>query len=261
MPRAIPSRLSPFLAPIAHRGLHDAATGRIENSASAFHAAVAAGVGIECDVQAAAGDEPIVFHDETLDRLIGRPDAVADLSAAQLSQIAYPGTRDRIIPLADLFAEINAAVPLMVEIKTVSGRDWRPLADRVIGLASAYRGPVALKSFDTDLVAHIKTAAPTLPRGLVAADLRNEVQLADDRARVDRMAHLLDSGPADPMFVSYRASDLPNPVVRYVRDVVGLPVFTWTIRDLESVAAAKRWADAPIFEALAPDDVKAAWTS
>ena len=37
--------------PIAHRGLHDRSRGIIENSRSAFEAAVAQGYGIECDVQ------------------------------------------------------------------------------------------------------------------------------------------------------------------------------------------------------------------
>ena len=43
-----------FLRPIAHRGLHDAAKGVIENTAAAFEAAIAKGYGIECDVRPAA---------------------------------------------------------------------------------------------------------------------------------------------------------------------------------------------------------------
>jgi glycerophosphoryl diester phosphodiesterase len=43
-----------FLRPTAHRGLHDAAKGIIENTAAAFEAAIAKGYGIECDVRPAA---------------------------------------------------------------------------------------------------------------------------------------------------------------------------------------------------------------
>ena len=50
--------------PIAHRGLHDLAAGVIENSPSAAQAAIAAGFGIECDVQLTADGEAVVF-DET----------------------------------------------------------------------------------------------------------------------------------------------------------------------------------------------------
>ncbi|HKH33089.1 MAG TPA: glycerophosphodiester phosphodiesterase family protein, partial [Beijerinckiaceae bacterium] len=55
--------------PIAHRGLHDAAAGRIENTLSAADAAIAGGYPIECDVQDTADGEAVVFHDFTLDRL------------------------------------------------------------------------------------------------------------------------------------------------------------------------------------------------
>ncbi len=71
--------------PIAHRGLHNAAQGVIENSTSAAQAAIARGFAIECDVQLTADGEAVVFHDFTLDRLteaVGRVDA---MTAAQLA--------------------------------------------------------------------------------------------------------------------------------------------------------------------------------
>jgi len=62
--------------PVAHRGLHDAKAGVIENTAAAFQAAVDGGYAMECDVQISADGEAMVFHDDTLDRLMqdsGRP--------------------------------------------------------------------------------------------------------------------------------------------------------------------------------------------
>ncbi len=61
---------SAFLRPIAHRGLHDAAKGIIENTVPAFEGAIARGYGIECDVRPAGCATPMVFHDLTLERLI-----------------------------------------------------------------------------------------------------------------------------------------------------------------------------------------------
>ncbi len=55
--------------PIAHRGLHDATMGVIENTLAAAEAAIGGGFAIECDIQLSADGEAIVFHDETLDRL------------------------------------------------------------------------------------------------------------------------------------------------------------------------------------------------
>ena len=55
--------------PIAHRGLHDAPSGVIENTPSAFRAAIASGYGIECDLQVSADGEAMVYHDDVLGRL------------------------------------------------------------------------------------------------------------------------------------------------------------------------------------------------
>ena len=55
--------------PIAHRGLHDAASGIIENTAGAVRAAVAGGYGIEVDLQLSADGEAMVHHDAALGRL------------------------------------------------------------------------------------------------------------------------------------------------------------------------------------------------
>ena len=44
--------------PVAHRGLHDAAAGIIENTPSAFAAAIAAHYAIECDLQLSAMVRP-----------------------------------------------------------------------------------------------------------------------------------------------------------------------------------------------------------
>ncbi|MBM3625924.1 MAG: glycerophosphodiester phosphodiesterase, partial [Alphaproteobacteria bacterium] len=77
--------------PIAHRGLHDASKGVIENSISAARAAIAAGFGVECDVQLTADRELIVFHDESLDRLTDGAGAVATHRADELRRLRLRG--------------------------------------------------------------------------------------------------------------------------------------------------------------------------
>jgi len=54
-----------FDRPIAHRGLHDRASGVIENSRSAFEAAIARGFTIECDVQISSDGVPVIFTTTT----------------------------------------------------------------------------------------------------------------------------------------------------------------------------------------------------
>ncbi|MEO0357542.1 MAG: glycerophosphodiester phosphodiesterase family protein, partial [Pseudomonadota bacterium] len=60
-----------FARPITHRGFHDAAAGRIENSPQAIQAAIDHGYGIEIDVQRSADSVAMVFHDYSLQRLTG----------------------------------------------------------------------------------------------------------------------------------------------------------------------------------------------
>ena len=81
MPRPMPDFT---LLPIAHRGLHDAGSGVIENSLSALAAAAAAGYGIELDVQLSADGEAMVFHDYALDRLTAETGPVRARTAAAL---------------------------------------------------------------------------------------------------------------------------------------------------------------------------------
>ncbi len=75
--------------PIAHRGLHDAAAGVIENTASAFAAAIAGGYGIETDLQISADGEAMVHHDDALGRLTEGSGRLADMTAAEIKAVRF----------------------------------------------------------------------------------------------------------------------------------------------------------------------------
>ena len=53
-------------------------------------------------------------------------------------------------------------------------------------------------------------------------------------------------------FLAYRVSDLPSPVPGFSRNVLGLPLLTWTVRTPEDQRRAARHADQIIFEGLRP---------
>src|SRR5256885_13979681 len=88
--------------PVAHRGLHDSAAGVIENTPSAFAAAVAGNYAIECDLQLSADGETMVFHDDTLERLTQGSGRVDALAASALKRVPFRATSDRMIPLGQL---------------------------------------------------------------------------------------------------------------------------------------------------------------
>jgi len=243
-----------FMRPIAHRGLHDAARGIIENTVPAFEAAIARGYGIECDVRPAACGTPMVFHDLTLDRLIDAEGPLASHAAQDLKQLRYREGGGGMVDLTELLALVAGRVPLLIEIKSEwdapDARFLKAIADTAI----SYQGPIALMSFDPTVMADVRELAPDIPRGIVSgqflADCWWRDKLGPERAY--DLTHLLESGQAEPDFYAYDVTALPTPVTRFTREVLGLPLFTWTVRTEEQRATAARWADAPIFEGYEP---------
>lgn len=254
MPRVIPLDRSVFVRPIAHRGWHDGARGRIENTAPAFEAAFAAGFGIECDLQPAADGTPLVFHDFELERLLDAKGPIRKRSPAEVAKLTYRGSTERILPFADLLDLAAKRGPMLVEIKS----DWRAphagFLEQIAATARRYKGPLALMSFDPLVMARMADLAPKIPRGIISGvyDGPDWDVTRLGAVRADRLTHLLESAPASPSFYAYDVSALPTPVTRYVREVDGLPLFTWTVRTAADRKTAARWADAPIFEGVAP---------
>jgi glycerophosphoryl diester phosphodiesterase len=245
---------SVFIRPIAHRGLHDAAAGCIENTAPAFAAGLARGLGLECDLQPALDGTPHVFHDATLDRLTQANGRFAARSSAELARIQHRASGEGILTFADFLDLAGGRGPLLVEIKSDWTRDDDFLA-KVAALALAYRGPIALMSFDPAVMAAMAALAPGVPRGIVSGSYAGSGWWQDQLSpeRCERLRNLLDSGPARPSFYAYEVGALPTPVTRYVREVQHLPLFTWTVRTAQDRARAAHHADAPIFEGEIPE--------
>lgn len=243
-----------FLKPIAHRGLHDAGNGLVENTAAAFEAAIAKGYGIECDVRPAKGGTPIVFHDDTMERLTVASGAMAAHDAAALKAFKFHIGDHRIIELAELLDLVAGRQPILVEIKSEWDAPDPDFLEAIATLARGYTGPLALMSFDPAVIAPMRDMAPEVPRGIVSGvideDEKWRERLGAERAY--RLTHLLESRAAAPDFYAYQVGALPTPVTQFVREVMGIPLFTWTVRTAEDRATASRWADAPIFEGFEP---------
>lgn len=247
MPAAVLDRAT-FVRPIAHRGLHDTGLGRLENSAPAFEAAIEGGFGIECDVRAAAGGVPVIFHDADCQRLLGLCSEVAELTAADLAALLYPDGSP-VLTLAAFLALVAGRVPVLVELKG----DFRPVdpafVEEVALQASAYRGPLAVMSFEPELMQAMSRLAPQIPRGLVAADFETDAKTVAvlGEARASSLARMEAFEEVGACFAAYDVNGLPKPVTERLR-CSGVPVFCWTVRNERQLAIAKEHADAPIFE-------------
>jgi glycerophosphoryl diester phosphodiesterase len=238
--------------PVAHRGLHDAARGIIENSASSIEAAMENHYAIEVDLQCTADHRPIVFHDRTLDRLTSETGAVAGRSAVELCTIPLKHSRDYILSLRDLLALVHGRVPLLLEVKSTWSDDRRFEANIAKELAG-YTGHVAIMSFDPHCVAAFRACAPSLPRGLISERFQDP-RYRSHLITLQRFAmrHLLTSAIARPHFIAYDINALPALAPAIARRLLGLPVLTWTVRNETERARATRYADAMIFEGVVP---------
>jgi glycerophosphoryl diester phosphodiesterase len=231
------SRLTQLIArPFAHRGLHGG--GRSENSRAAFAAAIAAGSGIELDVQASADGQAMVFHDYDLERLSEGFGAFAALAGAELQRIRLKGSDETIPTLTEILALIDGRTPLLIELKS-PGRRVAPLCRAVQRALQAYSGAVAAMSFNPEIGRHFYRQAPDVLRGLVVTEQGKGL-----RGRIERPLALWRSH-AD--FLAYDIRDLPSRFAA-ARRATGMPVLTWTVRSLVERARAAEHASQIIYE-------------
>jgi glycerophosphoryl diester phosphodiesterase len=127
----------------------------------AFELAVSAGAdGLEFDVRLDGEGNVIVFHDDKLERLIGRPGTIRDLSAAERAALRV---RDEPIPL---LAEVLDAFDLELDIEIKSERLGR--ADDVVAavakiLAASRRlDRMMVSSFDPVVLLQLHHRVPEI---------------------------------------------------------------------------------------------------
>jgi glycerophosphoryl diester phosphodiesterase len=199
---------------LAHRGDWRRAP---ENTLPALLAAlaVAACDGLEFDVRLSADGVPVLLHDETLDRVQGRPDPVNTVRARALEDLGVPS-------LADVLAAIPHRAFLDVELK---GRHDRA----VVEVLAAGRGPglvnAVVSSFESDTLERVAGLVPRWPRWLNAVDLAPAtIATAID---LDCRAISADWRSIDPgSMARARAS--------------GLEVAAWTVRRRPTAARLER---------------------
>jgi len=201
--------LTPII--VAHRGLW---AGRfVENSHEAFAAAAAAGFGAECDVQAAADGEPVVIHDETLERTTTGRGAAASFTSQQLRSLRL---RDAERP-----AELGGPVPLLADVAhlvalvEVKPRDCPDLVWRVIRVMSGRQW--LLQSFDERNLVHARQVDPSVAAALLVEDA-DGVEAAIDGGWTIHLDHQL----------------LDQPTMHRLRDR-GLRVGVWTVNTEEEI--------------------------
>ena len=150
--------------PFAHRGLHDGNRSVPENSLAAARAAVAAGYGIECDLQVCTDGVPIVFHDNSLNRITGRKSgSISSRTSAFLTQLDL-GSGKRICKLEDALVQLIPRIPVNIEMK-FNHLHYRPLVFAVLELLDKHQaqGDVLISSFFHQSLEILNRKNPQVP--------------------------------------------------------------------------------------------------
>lgn len=238
--------------PIAHRGLHDARAGIIENMPAAFAAAIEATYSIETDLRLTADGEAMVFHDSTLDRLTEETGPISERNSRTLKLVKVRNTDEAMMTLGELTDLVAGRVPLLLELKS----QWEyagGLEDRVAQVLRTYHGPVAAMSFDPRNLERLRRVAPDLPRGIVSERFRD----AHYWSRLSswqrfRLRHMLHAPVTRPDFIAYDVRGLPSAAPLLARYMFGKPLLTWTVRSQKERRCARWFANQMIFEGFRP---------
>lgn len=237
-------------APIAHRAYHDLAAGRPENSRAAIRAAIAAGYGIEIDLQLSQDGVAMVFHDYDLQRLTGQTGAVQRKTAAELSQIPLLGGQETIPTFAEVLALVNGQVPLLVEVKDqdgIMGANVGRLEKAAARDLEGYTGDVALMSFNPHSVRILSGLCPDVPRGLTTSAYTQVDWPLLPKGTRDRLRDIPDYVSSKCCFISHEAEYLSTPEVARLK-ARGATILCWTITSAADEATAREIADNVTFE-------------
>lgn len=240
--------------PLAHRGLHGLQPGHPENSLPGFRAAVAAGYGVEMDVQLSSDNRAMVFHDYSLERLTAERGPVRQRSAAELGNITLTGAETGIPTLEEVLTQIDGRVPVLIELKDQDGALGPGVGKLEHAVATAlegYRGSAAVMSFNPYSIRAMAHEAPGLPRGLVTDAFTREGWPLVPVARLDQLRPLPDAQSHGISFISHDVNDLDNPAVTRLAGA-GLNILCWTVRSPEQETAARKVADNITFEGYLP---------
>ena len=222
----------------AHRGLHG--DGIPENTLAGAEAAIAAGMGIECDIQRSADDWPMVFHDWDLLRLTGTEGLTEAATSIELRQLRYLDSEEGPAALTDLLTLVEGRAPILIEIKSKPGYDVESTCRAVDRCLESYDGDHAVMSFDPRVARWFRRNSPHTVAGLV---MREDEHGFTQKRWQRRLAFAI----AKPDFLAYHIAALPNAWVAGLR-ANGLPILTWTVNSPETRARALLHTDALISE-------------
>lgn len=226
---------------IAHRGYHNIEKGIPENSIIAFNESIKNNYIIELDVHILKDGEVVVFHDDNLKRMTGIDKKIKECTYCEISKLRLKETDEKIPLLKDVLNLVDGKVPIIIELKTdvICGK----LEKEVIKILEQYNGEYAIKSFNPLSVNYFRKHSPTMIRGQLASDFKNDKMLILKKIFLKNM---LFNFISKPDFISYDIRALPNKKIARLKEKQ--IILGWTARTQEELEKARKYCDNVIFE-------------
>lgn len=244
---------------IAHRGLHGGEAPALEeardneggyaergyavpeNSLTAFRLAAEKGYPIETDIHITKDGKIAVFHDDTLDRMCGRPGKPEEFTLKDLRELTLAGTREHIPSFEELLETVDGRVPLLIEFKCVDAEHCEKLCRAAVPVLDTYKGKYAIQSFYPFVQRWFKKNRPEVMRGQLASGFYKDGPVKF------LLGTLMFNIFARPDFVSYNMDNRGNVFFR-LSVLLGAMPFGWTFRTREEFERGRKAYKAYIFE-------------
>lgn len=239
----------------AHRGLHNMNPARPEqtkgnipeNSYTAIQKAVEQGYGVEFDVHLTKDSIPVVFHDDSLERVCGVAGNLRDYTYEELQQFSLLGTNEKIPAFTDILNMVNGRVPLIIEYK-VENSNANQLCSICNAILADYNGPYCIESFHPLAVHWYRTHRPDIIRGQLSEDFTHE------KLTLPRFlfSHLIGNFYGAPDFVAYNCMHYNEISRRLCGSLYHCLKVAWTVRSKEQMSKVSPYYDLYIFEDFLP---------
>lgn len=237
---ALPTDFWLFTRPIAHRGLWGGEV--IENSLTAYQAAMDKNYPIEIDLYLSSDGEIVCFHDENLYRMTGKNVKIYDRTLAKLKALSLKGTTEKIPTLREVLDLVCGKVPLLIEIKD-QPNDL--IVDKTVEILKAYNGEFAVQSFNPFYIKKVKRLAPAFICGILGTNEKERGNITNFVLK-----RLCFNFIIKPEFISYNKKGL-----KYVkRKSKKTPVIAWTILNEKERLSLPPFVKNIIFENFIPKE-------
>lgn len=221
---------------IAHRGIQSDDT--IENTIPAFWLAIRKNIPIEFDIHILKDGKLVVFHDDTLKRLMGIDKKIEDYTYEELKKITFLNTNIHIPLLEEVLNIVDGKVLLVIEIKRSKIMNYREYCLMIIEVLKKYSYSFVVKSFDVRIVNWFLHHTNYMT-GLLIANRKNSIY-----DRLMRSWFLLST--IKPHFLSVDYHLLDCRTIKEYR--LHNPVMAWTIRSYEVLDRVKNKTDSYLIE-------------